>query len=95
MTPSASTTTKLTTASAIGGLVGAAVYRWLTARVSLGSIMRIGLVIETLTHLSLALTRSTAIALVVMLVFGVHAQVWGVTATILWNLLERLGMQPE
>jgi MFS family permease len=71
----------LTTASAIGGLVGAAIYRSLTARVSLGWIMRIGLIIETLTHLSLALTRSTAIALVVMFVFGVHAQIWGVIAT--------------
>ena len=71
----------LTTASAIGGLVGATIYGRLTARVSLGNIMRGGLIIETLTHLSLAATRTTAVALGVMFVFGIHAQVWGVTAT--------------
>src|SRR5207237_5269226 len=71
----------LTTATAIGGLVGAGVYQRLAARFRLGDIMRVGLIIETLTHLSLALTRSLALALVVMVVFGMHAQVWGVTAT--------------
>jgi predicted MFS family arabinose efflux permease len=50
--------------------------------------MQVGLIIETLTHLSLALThlslaltRSTVIALAVMFVFGIHAEVWGVTAS--------------
>jgi predicted MFS family arabinose efflux permease len=71
----------LTTAIALGGLVGAAIYQRLTARVQLGNIMRVGLIIETLTHLSLALTRSTVVALAIMFVFGIHAQVWGVTAT--------------
>ena len=71
----------LTTAGALGGLVGAAIYGRLTARISLGNIMRIGLIIETLTHLSLALTRVTLVALGIMFVFGIHAQVWGVTAT--------------
>ena len=71
----------LTTATAIGGLVGAAIYQRLAARVRLGTIMRVGLIIETLTHLSLALTRTTTVALAVMFVFGIHAQVWGVTAT--------------
>jgi MFS-type transporter involved in bile tolerance (Atg22 family) len=69
----------LTTATAIGGLGGAAIYQRLAARVPLGKIMQVGLIIETLTHLSLALTRSTVIALAVMFVFGIHAQVWGVT----------------
>jgi MFS family permease len=71
----------LTTATAIGGLVGAAIYQRLAARVRLGNIMRVGLVIETLTHLCLALTRSTIVALAVLFVFGIHAQVWGVTST--------------
>lgn len=71
----------LTTAIAIGGLVGSTIYGRLTARVRLGDIMRVGLIIETLTHLSLALTHSTVVALGVMFVFGIHAQVWGVTAT--------------
>jgi predicted MFS family arabinose efflux permease len=43
--------------------------------------MRAGLIIETLTHLSLALTRSPAFALVVFFIFGAHAFVWGTTAT--------------
>ena len=71
----------LVTATAVGGLVGTAIYQRLTARVRLGDIMRVGLIIETLTHLSLALTRELGVALVIMFVFGIHAQVWGVTAT--------------
>jgi len=71
----------LTTATAVGGLVGAAIYQRLTARVRLGDIMRVGLIIETLTHLCLALTHSIAVALAIMFVFGIHAQVWGVIAT--------------
>jgi predicted MFS family arabinose efflux permease len=43
--------------------------------------MRVGLVIETLTHLTLALTRSPVVALVTLVVFGAHAFVWGTTAT--------------
>jgi predicted MFS family arabinose efflux permease len=43
--------------------------------------MRIGLVLETLTHLSLALTTTPGVALVVFGVFGAHAAVWGTTAS--------------
>ncbi len=43
--------------------------------------MRVGLIIETLTHLTLALTTSPAVAMVVFFVFGAHAVVWGTTAT--------------
>ncbi|HJP89332.1 MAG TPA: MFS transporter [Candidatus Limnocylindrales bacterium] len=71
----------LTTASAIGGIVGTSAYGALEHRFSLGNIMRIGLLIETFTHLTLALTRSPAVALIVMVVFGAHAFVWGTTAT--------------
>jgi predicted MFS family arabinose efflux permease len=49
--------------------------------VSLGDIMRVGLVIETLTHLALALTTSAWLASAVMFVFGAHAFVWGATST--------------
>ncbi len=71
----------LTTASALGGLVGTAGYGWLERRVSLANIMRGGLVIETLTHLALALTTTPAVALAVMFVFGAHAFIWGTTST--------------
>jgi MFS family permease len=71
----------LTTTSAIGGIAGTASYGWITRRVSLGNIMRIGLVLETLTHLSLALTTSPAVALAIFFVFGAHAFIWGTTST--------------
>ena len=71
----------LTTAMALGGLIGTSLYGRLTARFSLGTIMRGGLVIETLTHLALALTTSAGVALAVMVVFGAHAFVWGTTSS--------------
>jgi MFS family permease len=71
----------ITTAIAIGGLIGGASYGRLERRFSLGNIMRVGLLIETATHLTLALTHSPPVALVTMVVFGAHAFVWGTTAT--------------
>jgi predicted MFS family arabinose efflux permease len=70
----------LTTASAVGGSIGTLSYGWITKRVRLGNVMRIGLIIETLTHLSLALASSAAVALGIMVVFGAHAFVWGTTS---------------
>lgn len=71
----------LMTASALGGLVATTSYGWLQRRISLADLMRIGLVIETLTHLILALTTQAAVALAVLFVFGAHAVVWGTTST--------------
>jgi predicted MFS family arabinose efflux permease len=71
----------LTTSMAVGGLAGTASYGWLERHVSLGNIMRVGLVIETITHLILAVTTVPAVALVVFFVFGAHAFVWGTTST--------------
>ena len=70
----------VTTVQAAGGLLGIAAYGWITRHVSLGNIMRIGLIIETLTHLGLALTRQAAVALPIFFVFGAHAFVWGTTS---------------
>lgn len=70
----------LTTSGAVGGLVGIAFYDWLEARFSLGNIMRVGLMIETFTHLALALNRSGVGAMVILFVFGAHAFVWGTTS---------------
>lgn len=70
----------LTTTGAVGGLLGTASYGWITRRVSLGNLMRIGLVVETLTHLGLALTDSVWVAFPVFLVFGAHAFIWGTTS---------------
>jgi predicted MFS family arabinose efflux permease len=70
----------VTTAMAAGGLVGTASYGWLERHVSLANIMRVGLIIETLTHLSLALVRWAPLALAIFALFGAHAFVWGTTS---------------
>jgi MFS family permease len=72
----------LTSAIAVGGVIGTVSYGRLERRFSLADIMRVGLVIETLTHLVLALTTSSAVALVTLVVFGIHAFVWGTTSTV-------------
>jgi MFS family permease len=72
----------LTTAVAVGGVVGVASYGRLERRFSLANIMRVGLLIETTTHLVLAVTTSAAVALAVLVVFGAHAFVWGTTSTV-------------
>ncbi len=70
----------LVTVSAIGGLIGSALYGWITRRVSLGNVMRAGLIIETLTHMALALTTSPWLASLIFAVFGAHAFIWGTTS---------------
>lgn len=71
----------LTTVMAVGGVFGGLTYGWITRHVSLGNIMRIGLIVETLTHLGLALTTMPAIALGIFFLFGIHAFVWGTTSS--------------
>jgi MFS family permease len=70
----------VTTVGAAGGVLGTLSYGWITRHVSLGDVMRIGLVIETLTHLALAVTTSPYVAMPVFFVFGAHAFIWGTTA---------------
>ncbi len=70
----------LTSALAAGGVLGMLGYGWMERHVSLGVIMRGGLVIETLTHLALAVNTLPWVAMVVMVVFGAHAFVWGTTS---------------
>jgi MFS family permease len=72
----------MTTAIAIGGVVGIVSYSRLERRFSLADIMRVGLLIETGTHLVLALTTLPAVALATLVVFGAHAFVWGTTSTV-------------
>lgn len=83
----------VTTVSAVGGLAGTACYGWITDRVSLGNIMRVGLVIETLTHLSLALTTSPWVAMPVFFVFGAHAFIWGTTSVTVRQRAVPTGLQ--
>ncbi len=72
----------LTTAMAVGGIVGTSAYGRLERRFSLGDIMRVGLLVETATHLVLALTTSATVALVTFVAFGAHAFIWGTTSTV-------------
>ena len=66
----------LTTATAVGGIVGVSSYTWLERHIPLATLMRTCLLLEVLTHLSLALSTQGWEAIVVMLVFGSYAYVW-------------------
>ncbi|TYP87996.1 MFS transporter [Blastococcus xanthinilyticus] len=70
----------LTTVTAVGGVLGTASYDWLARHTSLAALMRAGLVIETLTHLGLALTTTAWVAAAILFAFGAHAFVWGTTS---------------
>jgi MFS family permease len=70
----------IATVSAAGGLFGTSSYGWIIRRLSLGNIMRVGLIIETLTHFGLALATTPWIALPIFFVFGAHAFVWNTTS---------------
>jgi MFS family permease len=72
----------MTAAIAIGGIIGTVAYGSLERRFSLANLMRVGLLIETGTHLILALTTSSQVALATLVVFGAHAFVWGTTSTV-------------
>ncbi len=67
----------LTTATAVGGIAAVLGYGTLERHIPLARLMRGCLVLEVLTHLALAVTTSWAVAMVVMVVFGGYAFVWG------------------
>jgi MFS family permease len=70
----------LSTVVAAGGLAGTGAYDWLERHASVADIMRGGLVIETFTHLGLAVTRTGWVAMTILFVFGAHAFVWATTS---------------
>lgn len=67
----------LLTTSAVGGVLGAAVFARLERRFSYTVLLRAGLLVETSTHLLLAATTSWVVAGAVLTLFGVHEAVWG------------------
>ena len=71
----------LATASAVGAVAGSAAYPWLERSVGMANIMRAGLIVETLTHLTLATTQTLWVAMAIFVVFGVHEAAWGTTVT--------------
>lgn len=67
----------LTTASALGGLLGTFAYGRIEKRVPLATLMRAVLLCEVLFHLAMALTTSPYAAYPLMFFFGAYAFVWG------------------
>ena len=83
----------LTTASALGGLVGTACFGWLERHVSFATLMRVCLSLEVLMHLVFALTTSAVVAFVIMFGFGAYAFIWGTISTTVRQRLVPLQLQ--
>lgn len=71
----------LTTAAAVGGLASTAAYGRIERRFDLATVMRACLLLEVLTHLSLALATAGWMALLIMAVFGAYAFIWAAVST--------------
>ncbi|MET7751149.1 MFS transporter [Micromonospora sp. NPDC005367] len=69
----------LLTAFAVGGLFGTTVAAKLTRALGTTTVLRAGLVIEVVTHVTLAVTTTPWVAAVILVVFSIHAMVWGIT----------------
>ncbi len=67
--------------SAVGGVIGAAAYGWTERRIGVVAIMRLGLLVETATHLVLATTTAAPVAFGILILFGAHAAMWGTLST--------------
>jgi MFS family permease len=67
----------LTAASAVGGVLGALAAPRLQSRFSASLLLRAGLVVETLTHVGLALATGPWVAGSVLAAFGLHSSVLG------------------
>jgi MFS family permease len=73
----------LLSASAVGGVFGAMGAPRLQGRFRAATLLRAGLVIETLTHVGLALSPAAWLSAAVLVLFGVHSSVLaGVETTI-------------
>jgi MFS family permease len=83
----------LTTASALGGLVGTASFGWLERHVSFATLMRVCLSLEVLMHLAFALTTSPIVAFIIMFGFGAYAFIWGTISTTVRQRLVPLHLQ--
>ena len=77
----------LLTAMAVGGILGSVVGDRLIRRVTATWTVRIGLIVEALTHLALAASRSAYLVGFALFAFGVHGSLWGIVAS---SLRQRL-----
>jgi predicted MFS family arabinose efflux permease len=73
----------LLTAFAVGGLAGTVTAPALLRTVSATALLRAGLLVEVALHATLALTRTPWLAAAMIVVFSVHAAVWGNVVTTL------------
>lgn len=73
----------LLTASAVGSLAGAALAPRFQARFADATLLRAGLIIETLTHVGLALATTVWVAGPVLVAFGVHGSILGAVSVTL------------
>jgi MFS family permease len=69
--------------SAAGGVIGTVIVNRLIARFGVSLLLRVGLIIECATHVSLALARLPWVAALTLVVFGMHNGVWNVVTVTL------------
>lgn len=87
----------LLTTFAVGGLLGTVLAPSLQRTFGSGVLLRAGLVVEVVTHTTLAITTTPLVAAAILIVFGIHTVVWGVIVVTLrqrvvpQNLLGRVG----
>lgn len=77
----------LFTCMAVGSLLGSAFGDRVIRRVTATWTIRIGLIVEALTHLTLALATNVYVVGVVMAAFGIHAALWTIVGS---SLRQRL-----
>ncbi len=78
----------LLSTSAVGGVLGTMIYGRLERSLGRTWILRVGLLVETLTQLAFAWSTSVAVVFPVFFVFGIHEAAWGATvATIRQRLV--------
>ncbi len=82
----------LLTTFAVGGLLGTVCGPRLQRLLGSTVLLRAGLLIEALTHATLAATRSPGVAAAVIVVFGVHTMVWGLIVVTLRQQLVPSGL---
>lgn len=83
----------LTSAAALGGLVGIGSFGWLEKHVSFATLMRVCLSLEVIMHLAFALTTAPAVAFAIMFGFGAYAFVWGTISTTVRQRLVPMQLQ--
>ena len=66
-----------------GSMIGTIIVKRLLAWLDASLLLRVGLIIECATHVSLALTRRPWVAALTLVVFGVHNGVWNVVTVTL------------